>query len=238
MKIEMQQNRLERSNCLKNESRPTYFSSSIWMAWYQPIPRLGAPQPTRMTSAWPSLAELSAFPPKDRFTIFRLTKPAALRVAIENMMIEMTVWITVAFDMLWEKGWWSSQYPKSSWKTCNQLVLYVLFFLRGVGKNLWTFLTFTFWGSISQTIYFIFIFLPPEFYSAKNDAKQIFVLSFSSRRLFLWTTSRRLVSYGWPTDHRHSDVTNKRRRKSLQYYLGTCRLPILKVSNSLPFLFR
>lgn len=214
MKIEMQQNRLERSNCLKNESRPTYFSSSIWMAWYQPIPRLGAPQPTRMTSAWPSLAELSAFPPKDRFTIFRLTKPAALRVAIENMMIEMTVWITVAFDMLWEKGWWSSQYPKSSWKTCNQLVLYVLFFLRGVGKNLWTFQTFTFWGSISQTIlFFYFIFLPPEFYSAKNDAKQIFVLSFSSRRLFLWTTSRRLVSYGQLTHRSSTFRRNKQKKK-------------------------
>ena len=29
----------------------TYFFSSIWMAWYHPMPRLGAPQPTRTTSA-------------------------------------------------------------------------------------------------------------------------------------------------------------------------------------------
>ena len=29
------------------------------MAWYHPIPRLGAPQPKRMTSACPSLAKLT-----------------------------------------------------------------------------------------------------------------------------------------------------------------------------------
>ena len=35
----------------------TYFSSNICVAWYQPIPRLGAPHPTRTTSACPVLAE-------------------------------------------------------------------------------------------------------------------------------------------------------------------------------------
>ena len=77
-----------------NESE-TYFSSSIWIAWYQPIPRLGAPQPTRITSACPSLASLIEFPPKYRVavleTTFRLTNPAALRVAIENMIVVVVV---------------------------------------------------------------------------------------------------------------------------------------------------
>ena len=174
MKIEIQKNRLERSKCLKNESRPTYFSSSIWMAWYQPIPRLGAPQPTRMTSAWPSLAELSALPPKDRFAIFRLTKPAALRVAIENMMIEMTVWITVAFDMLWEKGWWSSEYPKSSWKTCKwrllsakQLVLYVLFFFTWLEKIYESFKLLLFGVRFPKRFYFILFFCLRNFIRGK-----------------------------------------------------------------------
>ena len=34
----------------------TYFWSSIWTAWYHPMPRLGAPHPTRITSACPALA--------------------------------------------------------------------------------------------------------------------------------------------------------------------------------------
>jgi hypothetical protein len=36
----------------------TYLSSNICTAWYHPIPRLGAPHPTKMTSACPSLANI------------------------------------------------------------------------------------------------------------------------------------------------------------------------------------
>ena len=36
--------------------KETYRPSSIWMAWYHPIPLLGAPHPTRTTSACPALA--------------------------------------------------------------------------------------------------------------------------------------------------------------------------------------
>ena len=39
------------SNSQPRSGHDTYFFSSIWMAWYHPMPRLGAPQPTRTTSA-------------------------------------------------------------------------------------------------------------------------------------------------------------------------------------------
>lgn len=77
----------------------TYFSSSIWIAWYHPIPLLGAPQPTRMTSACPSFANMTGDPPNDRvITAFAVaavlplrllltTNAAAVRqVARENMV--------------------------------------------------------------------------------------------------------------------------------------------------------
>ena len=73
----------------------TYWSSSIWMAWYHPIPRLGAPHPTRITSACPSLAILTDLPAYERVavlaTAFLLTNPAVLRAARENIVAAIVV---------------------------------------------------------------------------------------------------------------------------------------------------
>lgn len=78
----------------------TYLSSSICTAWYHPIPRLGAPQPTRMTSAWPSLANMMGDPPKARekvrapFRALLMAKAEACRAAIDaNMIVESWIFI-------------------------------------------------------------------------------------------------------------------------------------------------
>jgi hypothetical protein len=71
----------------------TYFFSSIWIAWYHPIPLLGAPHPTRITSACPASAikadePLMARTEEERAPI--RARKAALR-ARENDIAVLTV---------------------------------------------------------------------------------------------------------------------------------------------------
>ena len=66
------------------------------MAWYHPIPRLGAPHPTKTTSACPSLAKFKAEPAIPRFAVARnvdgrATKAAERAIAAENMMDDVNM---------------------------------------------------------------------------------------------------------------------------------------------------
>lgn len=77
------------------------------MAWYHPIPRLGAPHPTRITSACPSLAFMTVlFPANDRVAVlatFLLTNPAVLWAARENIVVVAAIVVLVENFILCEE---------------------------------------------------------------------------------------------------------------------------------------
>ena len=80
------------------------------MAWYQPIPLLGAPQPTRMTSACPSLANMTGDPPYVlELMVFLLAMPVKAATVVrrdddarrvENMMMALTVEMSVVVSLV------------------------------------------------------------------------------------------------------------------------------------------
>ncbi len=54
---------------LWRQAHGTYFFSSIWIPWYQPIPLFGAPHPTSTTSAWSLPAFMEIVLPYDLATV-------------------------------------------------------------------------------------------------------------------------------------------------------------------------
>ena len=97
------------------------------MPWYQPIPRLGAPQPTKTTSAWPFSAAKHEDVTLMARDDWRVTKAAVREMANEDNMIEATSFIQRAknsngewgsiFGVVAERG--ASRFPRGARQSPN-----------------------------------------------------------------------------------------------------------------------
>lgn len=112
-----------RATCQWTTHRP----SNIWTAWYQPIPLLGAPHPTKTTSACPALAARA----RDAMFTGRKARDRG----------ERAVWKAKADNIAWW-GWWKEMRGKGRVTPCILIELLIGIIDYFGRLNLWLSIVF------------------------------------------------------------------------------------------------